>query len=68
MISDNQILDTLNLRLADLGNILDPLDPDAVVCDVEVIEDIGWIVLPEDLMDGQQTLQDTGLPCDKDKQ
>lgn len=71
---DNQILDPGNFRLATFRfrqhctglNILDPLDPDAVVCDVEVIEDIGRIVLPEDLMDGQQTLQDAGLACDKE--
>lgn len=48
-------------------NLLDPLDPDTIVGDVEIIEDIRRIILSEDLMDGQQTFQDTSLPCVKEK-
>lgn len=32
--------------------LLNPLNPNAVVCDVEVIQDVGRLVVPEDLMDG----------------
>lgn len=33
-------------------NLLNPLDPNAVVCDVEVIEDVGRLIGSEDLVDG----------------
>lgn len=48
-------------------NLLDPLDPDAVVRDVEVVEDVRRLVLSEDLVDGQQALQDAGLAWNKGK-
>lgn len=42
-------------------NLLNPLDPNAVVGDVEVIEDVSRLIVSEDLMDGQQAFQDKGL-------
>lgn len=42
--------------------LLDPLDPDAVVGDVQVVEDVGGLVLPEDSVDLQQAPEDAGLP------
>ena len=42
-------------------NLLDFLNPHAVVCDVKVIEDVSGVVLSEDLVDIQQAFQDTGL-------
>lgn len=33
-------------------NLLNLLDPNAVVCDVEVIVDVGQLIVSEDLMDG----------------
>lgn len=45
-----------------LVNLLNPLDPDAVVADVEIVQDVRGLVLPEDLVDVQQALQDAGLP------
>jgi hypothetical protein len=44
-------------------NSLDSLDPDAVVCDVQVVEDVGGVVLPEHSVDVQQALQDTSFAC-----
>ena len=43
-------------------NLLDPLDPDAVVCDVEVVQYVGRFILPEDCVNIQQALQDAGFP------
>lgn len=48
------------------ANLLHPLDPDAVVADVEVIQDVRRLVLPEDSVDVQQALQDAGLPWRRD--
>lgn len=45
-----------------LVNLLNPLDPDAVVADVEVVQYVRGLVLPEDFVDVQQALQDAGLP------
>ena len=47
-------------------NSLDSLDPDAVVCDVQVVEDVGGVVLPEHSVDVQQALQDTSLAWAQD--
>lgn len=44
------------------GGLLDPLDPDAVVADVQVVEDVGRLVLPEDSVNLQQASEDAGLP------
>lgn len=44
------------------ANLLDPLDPDAVIADVQVVEDVGWLVLPEDSVNLQQASEDAGLP------
>lgn len=46
-------------------DLLDFLDPDAVVGDVKVVEDVGGVILSEDLVDIQQALQDTGLAWKK---
>lgn len=46
-------------------DLLDFLDPDAVVGDVKVIEDVGGVILSEDLVDIQKALQDTGLAWKK---
>lgn len=43
-------------------NLLDPLDPDAVVGDVEIVEDVGRLVLSEDLVDVKQAFEDAGFP------
>lgn len=43
-------------------NLLHPLDPDAVVADVEVVQYVRGLVLPEDLVNVQQALEDAGLP------
>lgn len=43
-------------------NSLDPLDPDAVVCDVQVVQDVGRLVLAEDFVDFQHAFEDAGLP------
>ena len=43
-------------------NLLDLLDPDAVVCYVEVVQYVGRVVLPEDAVDRQQAFEDAGLP------
>lgn len=48
------------------ANVLHPLDPDAVVADVEVVQDVCRLVLPEDSVDVQQALQDAGLPWRRD--
>lgn len=45
-----------------LVNLLDPLDPDAVVCDVQVVQYVGRIVLSEDFVNIHQTFEDTGFP------
>lgn len=45
--------------------VFNPLDPDAVVGDVEIVEDIRRIVLSEYLMDGQQTFQDASFPSNQ---
>lgn len=58
--------DVMRIELSE--NILDSLDfldPDAVVGDVKVIEDVGRVILSEDLVDIQQALQDTGLAWKK---
>lgn len=44
------------------ANLPDPLDPDAVVADVQVVEDVGRLVLPEDSVNLQQASEDAGLP------
>lgn len=44
------------------ANLLDPLDPDAVIADVQVVEDVGWLVLPEHSVNLQQASEDAGLP------
>lgn len=44
-----------------LLNSLDPLDPDAVVCDVQIIQDVSWVVLSEDFVDVQQAFEDAGF-------
>lgn len=45
-----------------LVDLLNPLDPDAVVADVEVVQDVGRLVLPEDFVNVQQAPEDAGLP------
>ena len=45
-----------------LANLLDPLDPDAVVCDVQIVQYVGRVVLSEDSVDIQQAFEDTGFP------
>lgn len=45
-----------------LVNLLNPLDPDAVVCDVQVVQYVGWVVLSEDFVNIQQAFEDTGFP------
>ena len=45
-----------------LVNSLDPLDPDAVVCDVQIIQDVGRVVFSEDFVNIQQAFEDTGFP------
>lgn len=49
-------------RRSATANLLDPLDPDAVVADVQVVEDVGRLVLPEDSVNLQQASEDAGLP------
>lgn len=44
------------------ANLLDPLDPDAVIADVQVVEDVGRLVLPEHSVNLQQASEDAGLP------
>lgn len=43
-------------------NLLDPLDPDAVVCDVQIVQYVGRVVLSEDFVNIQQAFEDTGFP------
>ena len=43
-------------------NLLDPLDPDAVVCDVQIVQYVGRLVLSEDFVDIQQAFEDTSSP------
>lgn len=43
-------------------DLLDLLDPNAVVCDVEVVEYVGRFILPEDFVNIQKALEDTGFP------
>ena len=45
-----------------LVNLLDPLDPDAVVCHVQIVHYVGRIVLSEDFVNIQQAFEDTGFP------
>lgn len=45
-----------------LLNLLDPLDPDAVVCDVQIVQYVGWVVLSEHFVNIQQAFEDTGFP------
>lgn len=45
-----------------LVNLLDPLDPDAVVCDVQIVQYVGRVVLSEDFVNIQQAFEDTGFP------
>lgn len=42
-------------------DLLDPLDPDAIVGDVQIIQYVGWVILSEDFVDIQQTFKDTGF-------
>jgi len=42
--------------------LLDPLDPDAVVCDVQIVQYVSRVVLSEDFVDIQQALEDAGFP------
>lgn len=44
-------------------NLLDPLDPDAVVCDVQIVQYVGRVVLSEDFVNIQQAFEDAGFPC-----
>lgn len=44
------------------ANLLDPLDPYAVIADVQVVEDVGRLVLPEHSVNLQQASEDAGLP------
>lgn len=50
------------MRLRVLANLLDPLDPDAVVGDVQVVQYVRGLVGSEDLVDVQQALEDADLP------
>lgn len=43
-------------------NLLDPLNPDAVVCDEQVVKYVGRVVLSKDFVDIQQASEDTGFP------
>ena len=43
-----------NQERENIPDLLDFLDPNAIVCDVKVIEYVGGIVLSEDLVDIQQ--------------
>lgn len=45
-----------------LVNLLDPLDPDAVVGDVQIVQYVRGLVGSEDLVDVQQALEDADLP------
>lgn len=45
-----------------LVNLPDLLDPDAVVCHVQIIQYVGWVVLSEDFVNIQQAFEDTGFP------
>lgn len=42
-------------------NSLDPLNPDAVVGDVQIIQYVGRLVLSEDFVNIQQAFEDTGF-------
>lgn len=44
------------------GDLLDSLDPDAVVCDVEIVQYVGRVVLSEDFVNIQQAFEDAGFP------
>lgn len=44
------------------ANLLDPLDPDAVIGDVQIIQYVGRVVLSEDFVNIQQAFEDTGFP------
>lgn len=46
-------------------NLLDLLDPHTVIRDVEVIENVGGVIFPEDPVNVQQALKHTGLPWAK---
>lgn len=46
-----------------LVNLLDPLDPDAVVCNVQIVQYVGWVVLSEDFVNIQQAFEDADFPC-----
>lgn len=46
-----------------LVDLLDPLDPDAVVCDVQIVQYVGRVVLSEDFVNIQQAFEDAGFPC-----
>ncbi len=43
-------------------NSLDSLDPDAVVCDVQIVQYVGRVILSEDFVNIQQAFEDTGFP------
>lgn len=43
-------------------NLLDPLDPDAVVGDVQIVQYVGRVVLSEDFVNIKQAFQDAGFP------
>ena len=47
-------------------DLLDPLDPSAVVCEVQIVQDVGRVVLSEHFVNIQQAFEDTGFPWAKE--
>lgn len=52
----------MGLWVCVLVNLLDFLDPDAVVCDVQIVQYVSRVVLSEDFVNIQQAFEDTGFP------
>lgn len=50
------------MDLCVLVDLLDSLDPDAVVCDVQIVQYVCRLVLSEDFMNIQQAFEDAGFP------
>lgn len=51
----------VNMKL----DLLGPLDPGAVVRDVQIVQDVGRVVLSEHFVNIQQAFKDTGFPWAK---
>lgn len=52
----------MGLFVCVLLDSLDPLDPDAVVGDVQIVQYVGRLVLSEHFVNIQQAFEDTGFP------